>query len=121
MFNRSNIRGQGANTRARNTLKGIDGRIQRSKAKYRAARAALNMLAPILGQVGWDATFHVLNDDDVRAAEDHSATLATTSEGRRQLSWIYTTAGASDSGDTGMQDCKVFHSRTYHTRQLIHC
>lgn len=120
-FNRSNIRGQGANTRARNTLKGIDGRIQRSKAKYRAARAALNMLAPILGQVGWDATFRVLNDDDVRAAEDPSATLATTSEGRRQLSWIYTTAGASDSGDAGMQDCKVFHSRTYHTRQLIHC
>ncbi|KAF8133031.1 hypothetical protein EV363DRAFT_1397923 [Boletus edulis] len=103
-FNRSNIRGQGANTRAQNTLKGINGRIQRSKVKYRAARGALNALAPILGQVGWDTTFHVLNDDDVRAAEDPSATLASASEGRRKLSWIYTTAGASDSGDAGMQD-----------------
>ncbi|KAF8425033.1 hypothetical protein L210DRAFT_3421490 [Boletus edulis BED1] len=104
-FNRSNIRGQGANTRARSMLDGVEGKIHTCSIRYRVAQAAVGSLAGILGIVGWENIFRPLKDDDLRAAEDPSASLMIASEGRRQLSWIYTTIGASETEDSGMQDC----------------
>ena len=50
------LRGQGANTRARNSLKLVDAKLDASAAKYRAARGALLALSPLLGKVGWKDT-----------------------------------------------------------------
>jgi hypothetical protein len=105
MYNRSNIRGQGANTRARNTLKGINDRIKRCSVRYRAAHAAVSSLSSFLGAIGCDRIFRVLKDEDLRPAEDLSASSSIPSEGRRQLSWIYMVGGLSESSNAETQDC----------------
>ncbi|KAH7918389.1 hypothetical protein BV22DRAFT_1024674 [Leucogyrophana mollusca] len=95
------LRGQGANTRARNTLKTVDAKSTACKARYRAAHAALHSLSPILNMVGWQNTFRALTDDDVKPMVD---LLEAGTEGRRQLTWIWTMRGAADNSDEGLQD-----------------
>ncbi|KAI6096537.1 hypothetical protein EDD16DRAFT_1719774 [Pisolithus croceorrhizus] len=70
------LRGQGANTRACNCLKNVNGKIDLSVAKYRAAHRVLCMLGPLLGKVGWKTALRPLADDDVcsMSGEDDQAT-----------------------------------------------
>jgi len=89
------LRGQGANTRARNCLKNVDAKVSASAAKYRSAYTALRILGPLLGQVGWQSKLRNLGDDDIRSMSDGGE----EGEGRRRLSWIWLLCGYAD-GDT---------------------
>lgn len=47
------VRGQRANTRARNAIDSVQARIDASANEYRAAHAALSSLCLLLGHIGW--------------------------------------------------------------------
>jgi hypothetical protein len=102
-FKKNNIRGQGSNTRARNTLKGVEAKIQASAAKYRAAHTALKILGRSLGTVGWEGTLQVLKDEHIRGL---STREDGKSEGRRTVSWIWQTIGVSGNENADLQECK---------------
>ena len=103
------LRGQGANTRARNCLKSVDAKVDASVAKYRASHTALLNLSPLLGKVGWMDSLRYLEKDDIRPMT--SGTEDRASEGRRRLSWIWLTCGYDDDNtekeDEGLQDGMV--------------
>ena len=96
------LRGQGANTRARNSLKLVDARIDASATKYRVAYSALSALSPLLGKVGWQHAFRCLQDDNIRSMTE--GTEDRPSEGRRRLSWIWIACGYSSGEKDGKQD-----------------
>lgn len=102
-FKKNNIRGQGSNTRARNTLKSVESRLQGSAAKYRRARAALKALSTVLQKVGWDTTLRPLLEEDLRSL---SIGVDGQSEGRRTISWIWQTVGVAGNDDAELQECK---------------
>jgi hypothetical protein len=84
------IRGQTANTRARNTIATVQARIDANVETYRAAHAALLSLGLLLGKVGWQGKLQPLGDSDVREISEGGD---GESEGRRRLSWIWKTLG----------------------------
>ncbi|KAG2139338.1 hypothetical protein DEU56DRAFT_912179 [Suillus clintonianus] len=99
-----NLRGQGANTRARNTLKGIYGRIEAALSQYQDARKALVVLAPLIKETGWQCSLCPLNREDIRGMSD---LLWGQTEGRRKLSWIWNmrgTHGDELDNDRSMED-----------------
>ncbi|KAJ8581384.1 hypothetical protein M405DRAFT_868719 [Rhizopogon salebrosus TDB-379] len=87
-----NIRGQGANTRARNTLKGIESRIEAAANRYWRAHKALVVLSPLLNETGWHSSLQPLNREDIRFMSD---VLWGETEGSRKLSWIWNMRGAA--------------------------
>lgn len=95
-----NLRGQGANTRARSTLKTIDARIEAAASRYECAHKALVILGGLLGEAGWQSSLRPLNRQDIHSMSD---LLWGESEGRRKLSWIWNMCGAggSEKDDTG--------------------
>lgn len=106
------LRGQGANTRARNSLKAVDAKISASAAKYRAAHSALLALSSLLRKVGWKNTLRPLEAHDIRPMTDGTDDLP--SEGRRRLSWIWLVCGygegdTENDGDEGLQNGKLVH------------
>ncbi|PPQ86895.1 hypothetical protein CVT26_007830 [Gymnopilus dilepis] len=80
------IRGQGANTRARNTIDAVTAKINAAASEYRAAYSALLALSPGLHEVEWKNELLPLRDQDIR---DLSEGKAKESEGRRTISWIW--------------------------------
>ncbi|KAG1792555.1 hypothetical protein EV424DRAFT_1475756 [Suillus variegatus] len=93
-----NLRGQGANTRARNTLKAIDVRIEAAIRRYESA---------LLNESGWQSALRPLNHQDIRSMSD---LLWGESEGRRKLSWIWNMrgAGGSEKDDNGaLEDMRI--------------
>jgi hypothetical protein len=95
-----NLRGQGANTRARNTLKAIYVRIEAASRRYESAHKALVILGSLLDESGWQSALRPLNHQDIRSMSD---LLWGESEGRRKLSWIWNMrgAGGSEKDDNG--------------------
>ncbi|KIK74770.1 hypothetical protein PAXRUDRAFT_19553 [Paxillus rubicundulus Ve08.2h10] len=89
-----NLCGQGANTRAHNTLKGTDVRINAAANRYRNAHEALVVLGPLLKEVGWQATLCPLNRQHIRAMSD---LLDDRTEGTKKLLWIWTVRGSTDA------------------------
>jgi hypothetical protein len=101
-FKRNWIRGQSANTRAQNALSRVEIKAAMAAERYRGARAAVSSLAPVLGKLGWDMRFRVLDKkDDVRGM---AVPKGGESEGRRQLSWIWLVEGVGDDKDEAVQD-----------------
>ncbi|KAH7919292.1 hypothetical protein BV22DRAFT_1108120 [Leucogyrophana mollusca] len=100
-FKDRNIRGQGANTRARNVLKGVDAKVSAGAKKYQAARRALQTLSIFLGKVGWELELKELSTSDLKAMTD---LVDGETEGRKKLTWIWRTPGVMDSEDEGLQD-----------------
>ncbi|KAF8170553.1 hypothetical protein BJ912DRAFT_933216 [Pholiota molesta] len=80
------VRGQGANTRARNTLDGIQKRINTAANEYRVAYDALSCLGTMLDETEWQNDFLPLKSEDIR---DLSEGKAKQSEGKREISWIW--------------------------------
>ncbi|KAF8166405.1 hypothetical protein BJ912DRAFT_1025886 [Pholiota molesta] len=72
------VRGQGANTRARNTLEGIQNKIDSAASEYRAAYEALCHLGPTLCETAWKKDLLPLKNEDIR---DLSEGKAKQSEG----------------------------------------
>ena len=59
------VRGQTANTHARNTLAMVQARIDANVETYRAAHTALLSLGLLLGKVGWQSKLQPLGNSDV--------------------------------------------------------
>ncbi|KAG1887614.1 hypothetical protein F4604DRAFT_1877484 [Suillus subluteus] len=87
-----NLRGQGANTRARNTLKAVEARIEAAASTYEYAHKALVVLSPRVNQTGWHSSLRPLDRADVRSMTD---LLWGETEGTRKLSWIWNMWGAA--------------------------
>ncbi|KAG1794813.1 uncharacterized protein HD556DRAFT_1474044, partial [Suillus plorans] len=87
-----NLRGQGANTRARNTLKAVEARIEAAARTYEYAHKALVVLSPRVNQTGWHSSLRPLDRADVRSMTD---LLWGETEGTRKLSWIWNMRGAA--------------------------
>ncbi|KAG1879783.1 hypothetical protein F4604DRAFT_1679368 [Suillus subluteus] len=96
------IRGQSANTCMQNTLSHVEAKTAAAADKYCTAHTALSSLAPVVGKIGWDNTFKVLDrNNDVHGM---SVPKHGESEGRRQLSWIWLVEGVGDDADEAIQD-----------------
>ena len=92
------VRGQGANTRARNAISVVEARLDGVAEEYRNSFHALQSLAPILLEFRWKEELLPLMPEDIR---DLSEGKAGESEGKRTMSWIWRTgiAGASAQSD----------------------
>lgn len=107
------IRGQQHNTRSATLINNIQSRIKFISNRYRANRVALLVLSEILGKTEWAATLLPLEDSDIhslRGGDD-----ASSSEGRRTLSWIWMAqrTNASEMTDTMGEGMSVFMSIKY--------
>jgi len=101
------LRGQGANTRARNCLKTLDAKINAAATKYRVAHQSLTVLGASLGLVGWQDKLRPLLDEDISSLTD--AFDLRPGEGRRRVSWIWQMCGYSEraienEADDGFQE-----------------
>ena len=95
-FKDRHLTGQGANTRARSTLKGVEAKISIATQRYHAARAALASLSLFLDKAEWQTTLRILKPEDIRSMMDM---LDGDTEGRRIFSWIWRVHGASSDED----------------------
>ncbi|KAM6493722.1 hypothetical protein JOM56_010083 [Amanita muscaria] len=98
------VRGQGANTRARDTISTIQSAIDSNRDTYRAARSALTSLGNVLGHsTGWESQLPLLMDSDIRGISDGED---GQSEGKKQLSWIWKVMGVigKNDGDLHLRD-----------------
>lgn len=104
------IRGQAANTKARNSINLAQDRINVAVADYRADRQALDNLREYstAGLSKWDEDLRQLEDGDIR---DLSEGKAGESEGKRTISWIWKT-GVLQDGEESSQDKQLLHDRT---------
>ncbi|KAF8132456.1 hypothetical protein EV363DRAFT_1163307 [Boletus edulis] len=93
-FKDANLRGQGANTRARNLLKKVDTRIEAASVQYQTAYNALTALGPLLQRSSWQLDLQplrTLRAEDIRAMTD---LLDGETMGRKSISWIWKVRGA---------------------------
>ncbi|KAG2743102.1 hypothetical protein P692DRAFT_201841926 [Suillus brevipes Sb2] len=65
-----NLCGQGANMRARNTLKAVEARLEAAASTYERAHKALVVLAPLVNQTGWHSSLRPLNRTDICSMTD---------------------------------------------------
>lgn len=99
-------RGQRALTRSMNLIEKLKNKIDAAALRYRVARHALAVLAPLLVKgFEWETVLRPLNPQDIRGL---SVGDMGDSEGRRTLSWIWTVQGvaADASEDEQLHDCK---------------
>lgn len=105
------IRGQQHNTRSATLINNIQARIKFLSDRYRANREALLTLSEILGKTGWATTLLPLEDSDIRSLR--AGDDASSSEGRRTLSWIWMTqrTNADEMTDTMGEGMFVLSSK----------
>ncbi|KDQ23596.1 hypothetical protein PLEOSDRAFT_1048381, partial [Pleurotus ostreatus PC15] len=90
------IRGQHHNTRSNSLIHGVQSRIKYVTNKYRTCRTALVALSQPLEKTGtWENIIRPLLDTDIRGLREGEDT--SSSEGRRQLSWIWSSQRTSDA------------------------
>ncbi|KAG1884765.1 hypothetical protein F4604DRAFT_1878697 [Suillus subluteus] len=80
-----NLRGQGANTRARNTLKAVEARIEAAASTYEYAHKALVVLSPRVNQTGWHSSLKLSWIWNMRGAAVNEIDKDNASEGR----WLF--------------------------------
>lgn len=92
------VRGQGANTRARNAINIVQAKIDAAAAEYRVAYGALILLSSHVFDFGWKNELLPLKDEDIRDLSEGKAERLgkTQSEGRRTISWIWKVVPADD-------------------------
>lgn len=115
-YKKSEVRGQGANTRARGLLSNAGDRTHVYVARYRCARKAYFNLK---GAGDWELVLKELTDPDVRAMSAHQneASLDARTgprEGHRLVSWIYMAPGAAD-------DSAELNEGTHTSLKAIQC
>ena len=100
------IRGQSANTRARNLINSVEIRIAAAAEEYRAAYTALVSLAPLLFNFIWrSGDLLPLHADDIRSLSEPKK---GQSEDKRTVSWIWRTnapEGVEDDGCIWERKC----------------
>lgn len=90
-------RGQHENLRSNDTIKRLRVKVDESVELYRSARKALSQLGPTLKKTGWASLLPILRDEDVRQMAQG---LEGDTEGKRTLSWIWTSQGIGGDRDT---------------------
>ncbi|KAI9067504.1 hypothetical protein FKP32DRAFT_1563686 [Trametes sanguinea] len=104
-YKKLNVRNQGPSTRARAGIAHQDAGKTRAVRKYRRARQAKLSLS---GPGAWESELQLLEDHHIRGIEDDDPRAVTQrkrkygdkagpAEGRRQLSWIWHSAGSQGS------------------------
>lgn len=88
------VRGQMNNTRSGTLIKNVQARIKFISNRYRKTRSALVVLGRVLLKSGWESILLPLADTDVRSLKGGED--ASSSEGRRTLSWIWMTQRTGD-------------------------
>ncbi|KAG0708157.1 hypothetical protein DFH29DRAFT_979482 [Suillus ampliporus] len=102
-----NLCGQGANTRAWNTLKAVEARIEAAASTYEYAHKALVVLSPQVNQTGWHSSLRLLDRADIRSMMD---LLWGETEGTRKLSWIWNMRGVAANEidkDNALEDMRI--------------
>ena len=85
-------RGVRENTRSQTAIAQATNKVTAFATKYRVARVALGILAPLLGKEdAWNSEFPILHDDDIKGLPAEG-----WGEGTRKLSWIWMSRGVSD-------------------------
>ncbi|KAF7970355.1 hypothetical protein HWV62_24332 [Athelia sp. TMB] len=100
-------RGQAANTRSSDTITRVRAKVAESAALYRTARTAIAHLGRRLKETGWARAFPLLQEEDVRQMTEG---LEGESEGKRTMSWIWTTAGVGgekDTADSAQEELRI--------------
>lgn len=96
------VRGQGANTKARNTINGTDMKIKAAADQYNAAFDALTALAPHLFEFKWKEELLPLRPEDIRdISEGKENSKGKESEGTRTMSWIWKKVPVDNIDDEG--------------------
>ncbi|KAF8910492.1 hypothetical protein CPB84DRAFT_1743352 [Gymnopilus junonius] len=110
-------RGQRQNTRSQGIVERIQAKVAAAVKRYRTARKALEVLAPITQQIGWELRLPELKDEDVRPLTQEKSTKAkgkgktggsSKSEGRQTISWIWTRMG----GEVDFNEKEHLHERS---------
>ncbi|KAJ7075957.1 hypothetical protein B0H15DRAFT_791204 [Mycena belliarum] len=91
------IRGNRDTMRSITAIAGIDDQINRAVASYHAARGALMVLGPRLGDRTWEAVLKVLHVDDVRQMPERET--RRTKKRKEPISWIWLADGAVSDAD----------------------
>jgi hypothetical protein len=100
------VRGQGANTRARNAISLVQARIDVAAHDYRTAYDALEALGSILFKYGWKNELQPLLDEDIRDLCEGK----DKSEGKRTVSWIWRIKEIQNlESDGNLNDSGFFH------------
>ena len=58
--------GQHHNTHSQGLIDHLEMKVDAAAAKYRAVQQSINNLASLLGHVGWEINFLILNDSDIK-------------------------------------------------------
>jgi hypothetical protein len=104
------VRGQGANTRARNAINSVQAKIDAAAVEYRVAYGALLLLSSRPSHdafdFGWKNELLPLKDEDIRDLSEGKAERLgkTQSEGRRTISWIWKVVPAVAADDLENDD-----------------
>ncbi|KAF7970361.1 hypothetical protein HWV62_24272 [Athelia sp. TMB] len=112
-------RGQGENTRSNDTVARVRGHVAESATCYRTARAAIARLSRELQEIGWQSSFPLLSETDVRQM---AVGLDGESEGTRTLSWIWRSGGVGgdkDTADSVQEDYLLLSTTTLRTELRI--
>ena len=88
------VRGQSANTRARNVIATIQACVDASGDEYQAAHTALSSLGALMGKLDWRTRFLPLTDADKCKLTEVEPGM---SEGKWKLSWIWKTTNVTGS------------------------
>ncbi|RDB30549.1 hypothetical protein Hypma_007025 [Hypsizygus marmoreus] len=102
------VRGQHANTWARNAIATVQARIDACAEEYRASYGALVSLGVILKKVGWQQQLLPLAQADIREISEGEE---GDSEGRRRLSWIWRTMGVAGIEGSAAKCVQHAHQR----------
>lgn len=100
-FKGQHIRGQGATTRARQTIQTVENRLILSHAKYTRAYWALTALSHQLSRPGWDINLQLLKKAHLRPMGDFGG----QSQGTAIMSWIWRNRGITTSDNESLQEC----------------
>lgn len=117
------VRGVRANVRSTTKIKGLEERLWRSAARYRAARKALANLGQVLNEHAWEATLLPLHPEDVRGMpralfhdperkklmmkRGPQARARAADAGRQakeKMSWIWRAPGVEEGEGSGMHE-----------------
>ncbi|KAF8151299.1 hypothetical protein B0H34DRAFT_709445 [Crassisporium funariophilum] len=111
-FKDQNVRGQHANTRARNAIATVQARIDACAEEYRAAHTALLSLGTLLGRVGWQDQLRPLAAEDIRQISGEDG----VGQGSQHLSWIWKTRGVAGMGENDEVFRDTFRIEWYKSR-----
>ncbi|KAJ7885141.1 hypothetical protein B0H14DRAFT_2564086 [Mycena olivaceomarginata] len=116
-FKRKNMEGQGAYTKSRELVDGIEDRIRSAAMRYRTARAALYSLR---GHGLWEQKFQELRQEDIRGMNERALNDEEKEENRKARLMAGLSADADgDDIDDYSEPTVLFHLETGEGRRTL--